>query len=674
MNTLIRSGFYSAQPPRLCVSAVYLSASKSNRRVAETQRLRRVTYHLLSLLLSTLLFITSSPNARGGQYKNFRVAIYIPASVVERMKDPKWLEQSWATISQQMKVDKVYIETYRSRLIVDEKLIEQVKKFFSDHGVQVAGGIAHTSGSSQQFETFAYADSKERDYVRRVSELTARHFDEIMLDDFFFYMSKSDVDIAAKGNKTWTRYRLDAMDEVSRELILKPARTVNPKVKVIIKYPNWYEHFQGLGYDLDRQPKMFDEIYTGTETRDPVITDQHLQQYESYLIFRYFENISPGRNGGGWVDTFSVLYLDRYVEQLWDTMFAKAPEIMLFNWDLLLQPIRPGERDGWKDLTTSFNLDQMLASFHASSAVPKATMARVAGYSLEQVDQFIGKLGKPIGLKSYKPFQSTGEDFLHNYFGMIGIPIDLYPSFPADADVVLLTESAKFDPEIVNKIKSQLRAGKNVVITSGLLRALQGKGIEDIVELDYSDRKALVTEYSGAFGPGNRTTLGNAAKSGILFPQIGFATNDAWPLISGLATGNGFPILLMNRYSKGILFQWTIPDNFNDLYQMPPQVISAIKDYILVDFPVRLEGPAKVSLFVYDNNTFIVQSFLDNEVEVTVSIKGGLSKLQNLLTGETIRGQALRAKQLQQGLPGPERIGFKLNVKPHSYLAFEATN
>jgi len=45
------------------------------------------------------------------------------------------------------------------------------------------------------------------------------------------------------------------MDEVSRELILKPARAVNPKVKVIIKYPNWYEHFQGLGYDLDKQPK-----------------------------------------------------------------------------------------------------------------------------------------------------------------------------------------------------------------------------------------------------------------------------------------------------------------------------------------------------------------------------------------------------------------------------------
>src|SRR5437762_9879379 len=59
-----------------------------------------------------------------------------------------------------------------------------------------------------------------------------------------------------------------------------PTRRSSDLVKVIIKYPNWYEHFQGLGYDLDKQSKMFDGIYTGTETRDPVITDQHLQQYE----------------------------------------------------------------------------------------------------------------------------------------------------------------------------------------------------------------------------------------------------------------------------------------------------------------------------------------------------------------------------------------------------------
>ena len=197
-----------------------------------------------------------------------------------------------------------------------------------------------------QFVSFSYTDPKSRAYVKNVSELTARHFDEIILDDFFFNNTKRDSDIAAKGTASWTAFRLKLMDEVSRDLVVGPAKAVNPKVKVIIKFPNWYEHFQANGYDLDQEPKIFDGIYTGTETRDPVITDQHLQQYESYQIVRYFDNIAPGRNGGGWVDTFDTRYLDRYAEQLWDTMLAKAPEIMLFQWSQPDQARRDGRSRG----------------------------------------------------------------------------------------------------------------------------------------------------------------------------------------------------------------------------------------------------------------------------------------------------------------------------------------
>jgi len=625
------------------------------------------------LLCISFIAVIPANTTRARQYKNFRVAVYIPVGVVEQMKDQQWLERTWNTISQQLKVDKVYIETYRSKHIADEQLIERLKKFFLDRGVAVAGGIAHTVADVRQFETFSYAAPNEREYVKQISELTARHFDEIILDDFFFHMSKSDSDIAAKGDRSWTEYRLQRMDEVSRELILKPARAVNPKVKVVIKYPNWYEHFQGLGYDLEQQPKLFDGIYTGTETRDPVVTDQHLQQYESYLIFRYFENIKPGGNGGGWVDTFSIRYIDRYAEQLWDTMFAKAPEIMLFNWNLLIPPVNPGERDAWKGIHTSFDFEQMVATFPGSVALPKPTMARVAGYSLEQVDQFMGQLGRPIGIKSYKPYQSKGEDFLHNYLGMIGIPIDLHPSFPTDASMVLLTESASYDTRIVNKIKEQLRAGKNVVITSGLLRALRGKGIEDIVELEYTDHKAVIRNYSAGFGAGNGTELGNNERNGILFPEIRFLTNDAWAVVRGMATGNGFPILIMDRYSKGILFVLTIPENFTDLYELPPQVVSSIKDYILGDFPVRLDGPSKVSLFAYDNNTFIVESFLDKEETVTVSTSGGFSTLKNLVTADVLKGEPSASPRLQQMASGIPRMKFQFSVKPHSYIVLAAS-
>ena len=335
----------------------------------------------LVLLPSTSLANASAP---GAPHQNFRVAVYIPVQIVEHMKDPQWLETSWEDINRQVKVDKVYIETYRSGVIADDALIETVKKFFVDRGVQVGGGIAFTAADSSQFRSFCDTNPEERDYVRRVSELTARHFDDIILDDFFFNNTKTNSDIAAKGDKSWTEFRLGLMDEVAQNLVANAARSVNPKVRVTIKFPNWYPHFPGLGFDLDKEPKIFNSILTRTETRDPVATDQQLQQYESYQIFRYFENIKPGGNLGGWVDTYDIRTIDRYGEQLWDTMLAKAPEITLFNWDALLKPVMPGDRDAWKSLDTTFNYDAMLA-WHKSSGVPgPPDMATAAGYSLAE--------------------------------------------------------------------------------------------------------------------------------------------------------------------------------------------------------------------------------------------------------------------------------------------------
>ena len=248
----------------------------------------------------------SSMTCMAGQYTNFDVAIYIPVKVVQSFENPDKLQNDWDRISSQLKVDKVYIEVQRNRDLASDELLERVKKFFLDHNVRVAGGMALSDGGSGQFKSFCYTDPKDREFVKNAVELAARHFDEIIQDDFFFITTKNDSDIAAKGNSSWTQFRLDLMDEVAENLIIKPARAVNPKVKLVIKFPNWYEHFQGLGYDLDKESKLFDGIYTGTETRDPVITDQHLQPYESYEIIRYFDNIDPGGNGGGWVDTYSM--------------------------------------------------------------------------------------------------------------------------------------------------------------------------------------------------------------------------------------------------------------------------------------------------------------------------------------------------------------------------------
>jgi hypothetical protein len=297
-------------------------------------------------------------------------------------------------------------------------------------------------------------------------------------------------------------------------------------------------------------------------------------------------------------------------------------------------------------------------------------MARVAGYSLEQVDAFLGRLGNPIGIASYKPFHSTGEDFLHNYLGMIGVPVELCPYVPTNAGVILLTESAKFDPNLVAQIKRALTAGKSVVITSGLLRALQGQGIEDIADLRFTGNRILAHEYSGGFGSGNMNDIGGEPAPDILFPEVCFLTNDSWALVRAMADGKGYPLLLMNRYSRGVLYVWTMPDNPNDLYRLPPRVLSAIKNPLMAGFPARVDGPSQVALFAYDNGALIVESYLPTETDVTVSVPAGAARLRDLATGEVITGQeqAFGSRRGRDG--GDRRMAFKVHLPPHSYRAF----
>ncbi len=103
------------------------------------------------------------------------------------------------------------------------------------------------------------------------------------------------------------------MKEVSENLIIKPAKAINPNIKITVKFPNWMESYQEAGYNPGEQKDLFDMIYTGTETRHQRHTDQHLPRYESYSIMRYMENLAPGRNGGGWFDCYQCYPMDAYL-------------------------------------------------------------------------------------------------------------------------------------------------------------------------------------------------------------------------------------------------------------------------------------------------------------------------------------------------------------------------
>lgn len=612
------------------------------------------------LILALIMSMGISLAGHAGNYKSFKVSVYTRAYEVEKMKDLHWLDSTWTIISSQVKVDKIYLETHRDLLIVPDKTLEQAKKFFQDRGVEVGGGITYTIDESNSFETFSYSNPEHRKKVQEIAEHTAKHFDNFILDDFFFTSSKSDIDIKAKGDKSWTQYRTELMTEAGQNLVINPAKKVNPNVKIIIKYPNWYDHFQGLGFNLATGPQIFDGIWSGTETRDPS-SAQHLQNYLSYNIIRYFDNLRPGHNFGGWVDSGgSNMGMDRYAEQLWLSMFAKAPEIALFAYhELLGTKLRPEiHRTPWQEMGTSFNYDEMMKPIrlpNGSTTLP-TTIARVAGVSLEQIDAFVYKLGKPIGIKNYKPFHSLGDDFLQNYLGMIGLPMDMYPQFPTDQKVILLTEQAKYDADIIAKMKKQLQKGGDVVITSGLLAAIPEK-IADIAELRASDLKALVNDFGRA---------GTADKD-ILITQVRYQTNDAWDILSAgrpLQKGvSGYPMLLRAPYSKGNLYVMTIPDDYGNLYDLPEGVLNAYRRVLSQDLDMYIEGPAKVSLFLYDNGTFIVESFRDEPVTIRLVTNKKIEAVKDMLKGSLV-----------EKLPENQRDHanrYLITLMPHSYKVYE---
>ena len=133
--------------------------------------------HALARLLAglipclTLLFPTLG---RAGNYTNFDVAIYIPVGVVQRFENLETLTNDWNRIRRQLKVDKVYIEVQRNRNLASDALLEQVKKFFLDRGVRVAGGMALSDGGGGgQFRSFCYTDPADR-AVRQAGRGTGR--------------------------------------------------------------------------------------------------------------------------------------------------------------------------------------------------------------------------------------------------------------------------------------------------------------------------------------------------------------------------------------------------------------------------------------------------------------------------------------------------------------------
>lgn len=540
-------------------------------------------------------------------YRNFNVSVYCPVGNINNITDFEAFDQKFKHLYGNVKIGHAYLECYRGMEWCDKEQLLKVKAYFESKGIAVSGGITTCDDSDNEgFVSLCYSGEKGREILKKAVALNAEVFDEFIFDDFYFLNCRCEECIKQKGNRSWSQFRLAQKKQITDEIVMKTAKEINPDINVIIKFPQWYEDYNETGYDLTMEPAQFDSIYTGTETRNPAYSQQHLPKYVSYFAMRYLESAAPGRNLGGWFDPYECTYnITSYLEQGYLTLFAKAKEVTLFCLGSLID-------------------DPAFMAF-----------APALGQMFGEMDEWLCALGNPTGVAAYRPGYGRGENNIHNYLGMCGIPFEAYIEYPTDEKVIFLAESAASDADIVEKMKASMLNGSDVIVTSGFVRKL-GDAFKEFVNVSYSSRKAIVNEYAVTKDNGVTVSGKYTGEKAVLIPQLDYCTNDIWELAAAYGTDNNFPIVLRCSYGKGRISILTIPDNMGELYHYPSQILHTVRSLFDKKLPAVIEGPSKVQMFLYDNDRVVVRSDLNHFETVSLKLAERFTKVTEIVSGREL--------------------------------------
>jgi hypothetical protein len=445
-------------------------------------------------------------------------------------------------------ITKIYLEEFRDGYQAKRETIERARDRFRAAGIEVSGCVTTTDvgkRSTNYKPVACYTDQPTQEHLQAIFEYAASLFDEIMIDDFLFTdctcaecqkaRQSRQANVAGKeypvSGDTWEDYRCELMVQVCRHRILGPARHVNANVKIIIKYPQWYDRFHERGYEVLRETTDFDRIWVGTETRN--YDDRRwggTPQYEGYFIMRWLGGIGGEKCGGGWYDPYGTTEYT-YLEQARQTVLGGARESMLFCYGSLLRDTGP----------------RNLAALRVE--IPE--LLRVAGRVATR---------KVAGVAAYKPANSHGdkEQRIFDFVGMLGLPLAPCHDFPADSPAAFFSVHALKDAQFPAKLKNYIASGKPVLLTDGLAAQLSG-------QMDLSAGNVQVLAVKGD------------PKSLLALDQVSLDALRA-PLLKPIGHGFKAPArVALYAFTDG---SWVI-ENFND------RAISAELDGITQDVSPR---------------------------------------------------------------------------------------
>ena len=514
-----------------------------------------------------------------------KLSVYATAGDVLRYLAPPEQRLKVPAVLQALTISRVFLEGRRGDEHVPPTTLREVRDFLESRGFRGAGGIATVPGEhfgARQNGGLGWlnweSEQTRRDVAGFFTE-TAPVFDEVIVDDFFCTGDTSPGSETARDQRRWGEYRRDLLVSLIEPLILRPARAAHPGVRLILKYPQWYDRFHLFGYDPARMSPAFDQIWVGTEVRDPQTRRMgFVQPTEGYMNFRWLTSVAGGKVVGAWFDHIECS-AQNFVDQACQSVLAGARELTLFRLADVLER-HPG--------------DALLA--HRLSAL------RILAEKVR---------GQPrAGIVFYKPPSSdAGENlYLADYLGMIGLPVLPEARYPKAARVLFLARQAATDAAVLRKVRQSLEHGGTVILTPDFVRAA-GVAAGELAGVTAESASQPATTHEVQFS-GEKLALPTP-----LDLDTNLRVTETKVRIEAKVDGRAVPFLTERTVERGRVLvlnvrtfseqdfrdssEWLLAPKPRGLSVIPDALADALRAALLSPLGVDFQAPAGVGLYLF---------------------------------------------------------------------------
>lgn len=543
--------------------------------------------------------------------RSLRISVYATAGDVNRYLVPAGGRPGVAAALKRLQVSRLFLEGRRGDEYVPPETLRELRDHLQARGFQVAGGIATVPGSrfgvrqDAKLGWLNYQAEKTRQDIARFFRENAGVFDELIVDDFYCTADTSPESEKARGARSWSEYRQDLLVSLIEPMMTDPARAVRPSVRLILKFPQWYDRFHLFGYDPARMPSAFDAIWVGTEARNPDTRRMgFVQPFESYVNFRWLSAVIGEKVKGAWFDHIDCT-AQNFVDQAYQSVLAGAGELTVFHLGDLVEGQPDSGRPGHALL---------------AGAIPELA---------ELAEKVRGR--SPRGIAFYKPPGSDAEEnlYLADYLGMMGLPVVPEARYPSDARVAFLGVQAASDPTLLEKVRAHLGKGATVVLTPALLRRL-GPSAEQMAGVRVSPRASpglanAVETRTGAQAVRLATPLEidlSLESAPRLTRMAALAARQRVPWLTRRRIGAGQLLVWNVRTFSGQDFrqadEWLLAPTKLGLPEMPQELADALRELLLAPLGFRLSAPTRVGFYLFDG-AYCFYNFRDQAVQAQLN-------------------------------------------------------